>query len=73
MSKARNNKQQTKFTGAGHHLAAANMTVTCAVEEARKRGMLSTRDTGTMTEAEHRQYVDLSRREFGIVDWERES
>lgn len=73
MSKARNNKPQVKFTGAGHHVEAANMTVTCAVEEARKRGMLSPRDCLDMTAAEMRQYESLARREFGVTEWERAS
>lgn len=61
---------QEKFTGAGRCLAAATMTVTCALEEARKRGMMSQRDTQSMNRAEFNSYVALARTEWGVTEWE---
>jgi len=56
--------------GAGYCLAAANMSVTVAVEEARKRGALSPRDCENLTHAETDQYMDLARREWGVTTWD---
>jgi len=62
--------KQRQFKGAGHNIAAANMSVTVAVEEARKRGYLSPRDCERLTHAETDQYMDLARREWGITEFE---
>lgn len=63
-------KNKAQYKGAGHNLAAANMSVTVAVEEARKRGMLSPRDAERLSRAEAAQYVDLARREWGVTEWD---
>jgi len=54
---------------ANMNIEAANMTVTVAVEEARKRGLMSTRDLRGMSAAEHAQYERLCNREWGVNVW----
>lgn len=54
----------------GKHVAAATMTVTVALEEARKRGHMHRDDMRYMTSAERNDYVDLAKRELGIESWE---
>jgi len=63
-------KNRKQFKGAGFNLEAANMSVTCAVEEARKRGYLSPRDCEGLTHAETDQYMRLCRMEWGVTEWE---
>jgi hypothetical protein len=45
------------------------MSVTVAVEEARKRGALSKLDTKYLSDAEAAEYVNLAAREWGITSW----
>lgn len=52
------------------NVAPATWLVTCAVEEARKRGYMSRTDTHGMRQSEYNDYVDLCRREWGVLEWE---
>lgn len=52
------------------HLSAANMTVTVAIEEARKRGLMHRSDVRSMNANEYAQYVELCAREWGVTAWD---
>lgn len=55
-----------------HNTEAATMTVTVAVEEARKRGAMSQRDLRHMSAAERSAYAELCPKEWGVMVWEPE-
>jgi len=55
------------------NIEAATMTVTVAIEEARRRGMMSRRDLNYMTPPERTAYVSLCNKEWGVREWEPEN
>lgn len=75
-SRPRNRSERRAQGGRGPafcNVAGATWLVTCAVEEARKRGYMSRRDTQGMRQAEFNDYQELCRREWGVTDWEPEA
>jgi len=64
-------QRRAKLNGpALKNVAAATWLVTVMVEEARKRGFMSRRDTERMSDAEVNSYITLCSQEWGITGWD---